>query len=127
MLNMGTPVRIVDLANDMIHLAGVENDGIDIVYTGRRPGEKLHESLFDDDEGFEATSDPGILVARDGLDFDELTTFEIDRLVEAAVERDWSEMDRSLRALLPGFRSEGAIVDGTMSDRSVASLIEELP
>ena len=126
-LNMGTPVRIVDLANDMIHLAGVENDGIDIVYTGRRPGEKLHESLFDDDEGFEATSDPGILVARDGLAFDEMTTVEIDRLVEAAVERDWSEMDRSLRALLPGFRFEGAIVDGTMSDRSVASLIEELP
>jgi O-antigen biosynthesis protein WbqV len=50
-LNMGQPVRIDDLARRMIRLAGFEpGKGIDIVYTGRRPGERLTEMLFEDRE-----------------------------------------------------------------------------
>lgn len=46
-LDMGEPVRIVDLAKDMIHLSGQRYpDDIDIVFTGLRPGEKLYEELF---------------------------------------------------------------------------------
>ena len=45
-LDMGDPVRIVDLAEDLIHLSGLEvGEDIDIVYTGLRPGEKLFEEL----------------------------------------------------------------------------------
>ncbi len=50
-LDMGEPVRITDLANDMIRLMGLkEGDDIDIVYTGLRPGEKLHEELVSEEE-----------------------------------------------------------------------------
>ncbi len=50
-LEMGEPVRIVDLAHNMIKLAGYEPDAdIAIEFTGRRPGEKLHEELFNSDE-----------------------------------------------------------------------------
>lgn len=50
-LNMGQPVKIDDLARRMIRLAGYEDGkGIDIVYTGRRPGERLSEILFEDRE-----------------------------------------------------------------------------
>ncbi len=50
-LDMGEPVRIVDLARDMIHLSGQSYpDDIDIVYTGLRPGEKLYEELFYESE-----------------------------------------------------------------------------
>lgn len=45
-LDMGDPVRIVDLANDLIHLSGLGEDDIRIVFSGLRPGEKLHEELL---------------------------------------------------------------------------------
>ena len=45
-LDMGDPVKIVDLANDLIHLSGLGEDDIHIVFSGLRPGEKLHEELL---------------------------------------------------------------------------------
>jgi len=64
-LDMGDPVRIADLARDMIRLSNlVEGRDIEIQYTGLRPGEKLYEELFDADvESMEATEHPKIVVA----------------------------------------------------------------
>lgn len=45
-LDMGDPVKIVDLANDLIHLSGLSEGDIRIVFSGLRPGEKLHEELL---------------------------------------------------------------------------------
>jgi FlaA1/EpsC-like NDP-sugar epimerase len=49
-LDMGEPVRIADLARDMIRLSGLQEDDIELEYTGLRPGEKLYEELLADDE-----------------------------------------------------------------------------
>lgn len=55
-LDMGEPVKIVDLAREMIRLAGmVEGKDINIVFSGLRPGEKLYEELFSDKEAYEFT------------------------------------------------------------------------
>lgn len=55
-LDMGEPVKIVDLAREMIRLAGmVEGRDINIVFSGLRPGEKLYEELFSDKEAYEFT------------------------------------------------------------------------
>jgi FlaA1/EpsC-like NDP-sugar epimerase len=55
-LDMGAPVKIVDLAREMIRLAGmVEGKDINIVFSGLRPGEKLYEELFSDKEAYELT------------------------------------------------------------------------
>jgi FlaA1/EpsC-like NDP-sugar epimerase len=50
-LDMGQPVRIVDLALDLIRLSGLPEHAIEIVFSGIRPGEKLHEKLCTEDEG----------------------------------------------------------------------------
>ncbi len=65
-LDMGEPVRIADLARDMIRLSNlVEGRDIEIQYTGLRPGEKLYEELFDADvEAMEPTDHPKIVAAR---------------------------------------------------------------
>jgi len=64
-LDMGQPVRIVDLATDLIRLSGLEpGREIEIQFTGLRPGEKLFEELHDPDEPLEPTKHPKIGAAR---------------------------------------------------------------
>ncbi|MBE3584485.1 MAG: polysaccharide biosynthesis protein, partial [Limnochordaceae bacterium] len=71
LLNMGEPVRIVDLAREMIRLSGFEPDvDIKIKFTGIRPGEKLFEELRTDDESVERTAHGSILKLR-GQEVDE--------------------------------------------------------
>jgi FlaA1/EpsC-like NDP-sugar epimerase len=57
-LEMGDPVRILDVAERMVSLSGAR--GVDIVFTGLRPGEKLHEVLFSSDERASETTHPMI-------------------------------------------------------------------
>ena len=63
-LDMGEPVRIVELARTMIRLAGRDEEQIPIVFTGLRPGEKLFEELLADDDATVPTAIPRLRVAR---------------------------------------------------------------
>jgi len=60
-LDMGEPVRIVDMAKTLIRLSGIARDQVKLVYTGLRPGEKLFEELFYDFEGRTNTSAKKVL------------------------------------------------------------------
>jgi FlaA1/EpsC-like NDP-sugar epimerase len=73
-LDMGTPVKIVDMARDLIRLSGFEPDvDIKIDFIGLRPGEKLHEELITDDENAQPTPHPKILMLKGGAcDLDSL-------------------------------------------------------
>lgn len=73
-LDMGKPVKIVDLARDLIRLSGLEPDkDIKIVFTGLRPGEKLYEELLMNEEGLQTTKHKKIFIGKPGnFDFTEV-------------------------------------------------------
>ena len=62
-LDMGQSIRIVDLARDLVRLSGLQPDDIEIVFTGLRPGEKLFEELYFDDEEMQPTPHSKLFVA----------------------------------------------------------------
>jgi len=96
-LNMGEPVRILDLATDLIRLSGLEvGTDIEIRFTGTRPGEKLYEELFFTSENALPTSHPKVLRAKNGVLPIGLSTV-VDLLTEGA-RNGWS--DEQLRTLL---------------------------
>ena len=102
-LDMGTAVGIEALARDMIRLSGFDEDEIEIAYTGLRPGEKMEEELFTDEELTSSTRFEQIMVAHpdDAADPDFLAT--VDELVLAASLREWDLMGTRLSELMPGF------------------------
>ena len=70
-LDMGKPVKILDLALNLIRLSGLKPyEDIDIVFTGLRPGEKLYEELLMDEEGLQSTDNELIHIGKP-IDFDE--------------------------------------------------------
>ena len=84
-LDMGEPVRILDLAKQMIRLSGRDEDEVPIVFTGVLAGEKIHEVLWNEGEKVGPTSHPKIMrAARAAIDHDwlEESLAELERLVE---------------------------------------------
>lgn len=103
-LDMGEPVKIVDLAYDMIRLSGYEpGKDIDIVYTGIRPGEKLYEELLTSDEGTSATCHKKIFTARPCLVDTAGFEKEIMSLEKLLSEVDSEVLFRIIKSVVPGF------------------------
>ena len=102
MLEMGEPVRIVELAENLIRLSGLEPyTDVPIVFTGLRPGEKLHEELMSDLEATVPTAVPKIRVVQsNGADAESLTT-GLDRLAAAAAVGDLRDALLAICALVP--------------------------
>lgn len=111
-LDMGKPIRIRDLAEDLIRLSGLEPyEDIDIVYTGLRPGEKLFEEILTAEEGTRATAHSKIFFAGQdeiGEDFHRL----LGQVLKAATLNDRDGIFRALKQLVPAFRSEGTMSEG---------------
>ena len=103
-LNMGEQVRILDLAEDLIRLSGLEpGKDIEIEFTGIRPGEKLYEELWDQWASYEPTAHPDIvLLAEEDLLTGTALSNAVDELVHLAREGDTNSIVRILDEFIPG-------------------------
>jgi FlaA1/EpsC-like NDP-sugar epimerase len=104
LLDMGEPIRIVDIATDLIRLSGLTvGTDIEIRFTGMRPGEKLYEEMFFSAENVLTTDHPKVLRARNGI-LPEGIMRRIEALVMAAeAEHPDEELRQLLRNLVPDF------------------------
>lgn len=112
-LDMGEPVKIVDLARDMIELSGLEpGRDIDIAFTGLRPGEKLYEELFVPGEQYERTIHEKIFIACNASKLVPPNLEEAITVLEGAARRnDTVTILRSLYHLIPQLRRPGVLVE----------------
>ncbi len=122
-LDMGEPVKIVELAEKMIHLSGLSirsernpQGDISIEFTGLRPGEKLYEELLIGDN-VSATSHPMIMSAKeDYLPWD-LLKEKLNELLKAVESDDYTRVRQLLRETVSGYTPDGEIVDWIYQQR----------
>ena len=111
-LDMGEPVKVLDLATDLIRLSGLEvGTDVEIRFTGARPGEKLYEELFFDAESAIPTDHPKVLRAKNGsLPIGFSTMVKV--LVESAAKGHSDDEIRDLLGtLVPDFRGAGVLAE----------------
>ncbi|WOF73878.1 nucleoside-diphosphate sugar epimerase/dehydratase [Parvibaculaceae bacterium PLY_AMNH_Bact1] len=105
-LDMGKPVKILDMANEMIKLAGLTpHEDIEIKITGLRPGERLYEDLFDDAEELLPTSHAAMMAARPRVADRAFVEKGISAMVQAAGEGDDPAVRELMGRLIPDFTS----------------------
>jgi FlaA1/EpsC-like NDP-sugar epimerase len=104
-LDTGTPIKILDMARDLIRLSGFEPDGdIGIKFMGLRPGEKLYEELITEGEGIVRTAYEKILVLKgNGCDLDWLNQ-RIEELQKLAYVQDAAGIKSKLQEIVPEYQ-----------------------
>lgn len=102
-LEMGQPVKIADLARDLIRLYGFSDEQIRVVFTGLRPGEKLYEELLADDETTTRTEHPKLRIAQAREVPDQLLDELLPWLTQHRVLAD-DEVRRDLRRWVPEYQ-----------------------
>jgi O-antigen biosynthesis protein WbqV len=108
-LNMGQPVKIVDLAERMIRLSGLQpGHDIEIVFTGMRPGERLHEILFASEEPTREIGVPGIMAAQPNEPPMQTLRKWIATLEQAIARDDKATIRTILKDAVPEFGSTAA-------------------
>jgi O-antigen biosynthesis protein WbqV len=108
-LNMGQPVKIVDLAERMIRLSGLQpGHDIDIVFTGMRPGERLNEILFASEEPPIEIGIAGVMAAKPNQPAMPVLKQWIGALEQAILRDDPSTIRAVLKDAVPEFRAPAA-------------------
>jgi FlaA1/EpsC-like NDP-sugar epimerase len=131
LLDMGDPVKILDLAHDMIRLCGLEPDvDIEIEFTGVRPGEKLHERLTASNERLEPTDWDGLTIVRkqspslQQQDMDNVLA----RLIMLVQDSDEEGIVRFIEELVPEFKDRERVMDGiSQIGKTLTDIMDKRP
>ncbi len=101
-LDMGKPIKISYLAEQMVRLSGkIPEQDIKIIYTGLRPGEKLHEELFYTDEKLAATNHPKILLAAHCHNNSEIVMTSLRQLAEDCNDYNQQNIIKGIKQIVP--------------------------
>ena len=121
-LDMGEPIKIIDIARRMIRLAGFTPDhDVKIEIVGRRPGEKLFEELFDETEKRVAPPVPGVFGAVPTPVPLPILYETFERLHAFASDGDTASVFETMRDILPGFRAAESSSKATVKDKELQS------
>jgi FlaA1/EpsC-like NDP-sugar epimerase len=136
-LDMGEPVKIVDLARDLIRLSGFSDDEIQIEFSGVRPGEKLFEELSTAEEHANRTRHPKILVGRTNGGGAEDMERLLDALVDAAVQGSAELVRSELRRVVHDYSPEATpglplsppagALESTLPSAAAEASVSDLP
>ena len=125
LLDMGKPVRIKDMANDLIRLSGLEPEkDIPIIYTGLRPGEKLYEELVSKEEKAQSTDHKKIMVLDNGtnnMPWDMMKR-EIQSLIDISLKFDTDQIKRKLQQMIPDYTPQDFYALGKDLNLDVTSI-----
>ena len=125
LLDMGKAVKIVDMANDLIRLSGLEPEkDIPIIYTGLRPGEKLYEELISKEEKAQTTDHKKIMVLQNEANNMPwpLMQREVQSLIDISMKLDPDAIKRKLQHLIPDYTPQDFYALGKDLDLDVTSI-----
>lgn len=123
MLEMGEPVRIADLAKNLLRLAGLDNRGGGrIVYTGLRPGERLHETLVAPEEQTQATAIPRVRLVLTNGNCGAMVSDSLKQWERAFRDGGDDTVFGSLRDLFPGLDGGTLISQAVQGHASMQNL-----
>ncbi len=123
-LDMGEPVKIYDLARQMIRLSGYDPDhDIKIEIIGLRPGEKLHEELFHASENHTGTKHPKILLSESRkVDWD-IFSYQLDEIISACKQRDEHKVIALLKKIIPEYVENQTFLTGEGTSQAAQETI----
>lgn len=120
-LDMGEPVKIVDLAKDLIKLSGFSENEVEIVFTGTRPGEKLYEELATVNENAEKTRHPKILIGKTQVESLEQIQSALGRLQLEIRRADAIDLRAALQRIVPEYSAPASVRPSSFPPESIPS------
>ena len=110
--DMGEPVKVLDVATNLIRLSGLEPyKDIKIKFVGLRPGEKLYEELFSEDEPMMSTHHPKISIAQMADHDFEIIYTRIDKILGSLYKLSETKVIEEMQQIVPGYKSKFELID----------------
>jgi FlaA1/EpsC-like NDP-sugar epimerase len=110
--DMGEPVKVLDVALNLIRLSGFEpHKDIKIKYIGLRPGEKLYEELFSENEPMIPTHHPKISIAQVAVSDFETINVKIDKILSSLNKMSETQIIKEMMEIVPGYKSKFELID----------------
>jgi FlaA1/EpsC-like NDP-sugar epimerase len=110
--DMGEPVKVLDVATNLIRLSGLEPyKDIKIKFVGLRPGEKLYEELFSQDEPMVPTHHPKISIARVANSDFETVYFRIEKILDNLYDLSETDVIKEMQEIVPGYSSKFELIN----------------